>query len=197
MSATGARWMKWAAVVVLVVAAMAPLHAQADSPVTVSLVPDSAQVNAGADFDVEVRIDSSMQVRGLTFSLSFDASRVEMVSVDEGSYFSDWAAGHGAFTSIYPAPVINNAAGTVGLTGIILVDGGTAGPSGAGVVWVCHMRAKSTASGVAAISLGPVEAADRLARVVYDVATTNTSVAVRSLGVYVPLVVSRLNARSA
>ncbi|HVN53862.1 MAG TPA: cohesin domain-containing protein [Anaerolineaceae bacterium] len=121
----------------------------------------SLVTKAGGEFDLDVVIHTDQPSRGAQCELRFDPALVEVTSVKEGSFFSNWAASHGATTIMLPdRPSPDNQNGQVSLIGMAILGGDEGGPTGVGTLLTYHLRAKEGARGKAAFSLENVEVAD-------------------------------------
>jgi hypothetical protein len=79
---------------------------------------------------------------------------VQVDSVTEGYYYSDWVASDGAFT-FYMAPTIDNVNGVIDNASVAVIGGNnpTSGPTGSGVVFDINLTAKTGVNGASAITL--------------------------------------------
>ncbi len=152
--------------------------ARANPGTSVSVSLDSNSVNAGDNFDVNVVVDTDVPIRGVQFALDFDASLIQVVSVDEGSFLKDWANGSGNQTLKFPEPQIDNNAGHVTDIGIAVVGTGQGGASGHGVLATYHMTAKAGAKGVSPLKLSDLVVSDAAAATIPGATSTNGQVGI-------------------
>jgi hypothetical protein len=117
-------------------------------------------VSAGQEFTVDVVINTQPEVRGAQGALSFDPALFEVTDVTEGTFLSDWASANGVQTLVFPEPDIDNAAGHVSDIGVAIIGTVQGGPSGSGVLWTYHMKAKNGASGTSTLTLSNVHVSD-------------------------------------
>jgi hypothetical protein len=89
----------------------APAFAAA-SDIVVSYTLPAAQINAGTTFSVPVAIavTGTQKLTGLQFNMSWDPTKLDLVSVTAGNFFALCTAATTPFTN---APTINHAAGTM------------------------------------------------------------------------------------
>jgi hypothetical protein len=113
----------WLPVVVLLIAAvpvialtwaadhrpsgLSPSPSAAADPAAVlaSLSLPSLSPSVGDTLEVPVVISASLPLRDAQFGISFDPHIVRVDGISEGSFFSDWAAGHAASTFVVPAAI--------------------------------------------------------------------------------------------
>jgi hypothetical protein len=114
---------------------------------SLSVSPSSVNVLPNATLTVNLVLATDRVTRGTQFGLTFDPSILRVQSVDEGTFYSDWAAANGAGTTVFPAWAIHNSAGTVS-AGTIIVTGGppTGGPTGTGTVATVSLQAIANGS---------------------------------------------------
>jgi hypothetical protein len=122
---------------------------------SVSISPDTQTVSPGSSFTVDIAIDTDQTTRATRFDVAFDPSLVELNSISEGTFYSDWIAANGAVgDSTYLANgIIDNTAGTLTSCGVTLLSTATGGASGTGTVITLNMTAKTSVSGTSALAL--------------------------------------------
>jgi hypothetical protein len=122
------------------------VHAQTGGT-SVTLRPSAPTVAPGANFDIDVLINSDTATRGAQFGVTFDPHLVRFSSADAGEFYSDWADAHdGQATIAVPFRAAVNAAQTsVGAVAILAGDAG--GPSGSGRLLRMSFAALPGASG--------------------------------------------------
>jgi hypothetical protein len=126
---------------------------------TMSISPPAQIVNPGDTFTVDVVLAINGLTRAAQCDLSFDASLVQVDSVTEGSYYSDWATAHGG-TTYFNTETIDNTVGTVTGAGVSILGGGSGGQTGSGVFITLNMTAKTGVSGTSLLHLFEVIVAD-------------------------------------
>ena len=152
-----------------------PVLANPDTSMSIS--PATQTVNAGESFDVEVVVATTGLTRAAQFDLSFAPSLVQVTSVTEGNYYSDWATAHGGLTYFNPGAT-NNTAGTVHMAAVAILGGGPGGQTGSGTFIVVHMTAKTGVSGTSALTLFDIIVADENAQAIPDVVINSGEVVV-------------------
>ncbi len=144
------------------------VSAQANTPLppvqtntTVAVVPSSAAVKPGDEFDISVTIDTDTPSWGLQFETHFDPNLVELSALAEGGFYKDWAQANGAQTMLVPNPEPDNTQGLVPLVAAIVLGAQPSqGPKGKGTVATLHARVKPNASGTINITLERVQVSD-------------------------------------
>jgi len=142
----------------------APTRTLVTSP-TITSIPSNAHISispaiqvvtsAGSTFDLNVVINTDKPTRGAMAAVTFDPSVLKCTGVDEGTFYSTWATANHASTTVYPAPAVDNTAGKVSDTAVIIISTApSGGPTGSGVFLKLHFIAKST--GISAITLSDV-----------------------------------------
>ncbi len=145
---------------------------------TVAISPTTQTVPPGAAFDVSVTLTTDANIRGAQGKLAFDPTLLEVDSVSEGSFLKDWASGHGDSTMEYPQPSADNSAGTVSDIGISMMGTNPGGPTGTGILFIYHMKAKST-EGTANLTLSDVVLSNENAATLAGPTITNGQVVVQ------------------
>ena len=69
-------------------------------------------VPPGQAFDVPITVETSVEIRGLHFSLRYDPTLVQCEGVSEGPFLHDWAVAHGG-TTFFMSGAISNTLGLV------------------------------------------------------------------------------------
>ena len=151
---------------------------------TVAISPATATVPPGAAFDVSVTLTTDANIRGVQGALTFDPSLLEVDSVSEGSFLKDWASAHSDSTMIFPQANIDNTAGTVSDIGISMMGTTPGGPTGTGILFIYHMKAKST-EGTANLTLSDVVLSNENAATLSGV-TVNGGQVIVQIGAPVP-----------
>jgi hypothetical protein len=133
-------------------AAAAVQAAAAPNPVQVSLTPGTNQVNMGDSFTIDVGINIDQVTQGFQFGLAFDSTVVHVVSVTQGTFYSDFAnANPPAFIFSQPWTIDNNA-GVASAGALAIINGPpTGGPSGSGVV--AHVLLSAVGNGQTTLQL--------------------------------------------
>jgi hypothetical protein len=110
---------------------------------TVNVSIDEQNIKAGDSFKVNILIDTQTASRGAQWKLSFDPKTLRCDSVNEGTFFKDWAAANNGTTIVLPKPDIDNNAGQVSDMGIAIMGGKEGGPMGSGVLCTYQFTALS------------------------------------------------------
>ncbi len=155
-----------------------PALANPDSGMSVS--PDTQTVNPGDTFDVTIMVSADVASRGAQCYMSFDAGLVEFVSVDEGTFYSDWATTHSGST--FFNNFNNQGQGTVGDLSCSILGGDSGGPTGTGSFAVIHMQAKTGVSGASPLTLLGVEVIDDQGNEIAGLVINNGEVVVGASG---------------
>jgi hypothetical protein len=138
---------------------------------------DSLSARVGDTLDVPVVISASLPLRGAQFALSFDPRIVRIDGISEGTFFSDWAVGHGASTFMIPA-VISNTTGTTSAWAVVVLGGAPgAGPTGSGTLATLHLTV--LANGASPLSFRDVALVSFRASPTVQAATPAAEVALR------------------
>jgi hypothetical protein len=134
-------------------------------------MPDRS-IEAGEEFNLEVRIETDTLCRGAQCALSFDPALMKCDSVVEGGFFKDWATANGASTIMIPqSPTIDNNQGHVPMIGIAVMGGGGGGAKGSGVLFTYHFTA--LADGTASPTLSDVVVIDASGEAIAEVEVNN------------------------
>lgn len=157
-----------------------PATATASPEVTVSLSPRTAGATAGDDLAVDVAISTTVPLRGAQFGLSFDPALVEVLRVEEGGFFRDWAAANGAKTIVLPQqPRADNQNGNLLPIGVALLGGpANAGQVGSGVLATVHLVVKASGPAATQVALVGVVAANTAGMSVPRLAVTDAQLTV-------------------
>jgi hypothetical protein len=123
----------------------------ADPGTSISIEPSTQTINQGESFTVNVIISTDVAARSAQFDLSWDANYIQIDSVTEGTFFSDWAAANGA-TTYFTAGMLNNLAGRLDGAAVALMGGSAGGVTGTGTFIQLHGTAK-TAGGSGVVTL--------------------------------------------
>jgi hypothetical protein len=116
--------------------------------------PATQTVDPGDSFTISINVGMATMNRGAQCDIYFDPALVQVDSVTEGYYYSDWVASDGAFT-FYMAPTIDNVNGVIDNASVAVIGGNnpTSGPTGSGVVFDINLTAKTGVNGASAITL--------------------------------------------
>ena len=152
-------------------------HAQAANA-SVSVVPSVSTVAPGGNFDVSIQVTTDAPTRGLQCALTWDPTKVECNSVEQGSFFTSFAQQNNLSVQLMPSslsadnkigkfPPGNDVQGTIQYNQAVFLMGGTEasdntfpGPEGTGDVFILHMTALPDASGTVNFTLANVELSD-------------------------------------
>jgi len=140
----------------------------------ISAIPSADTVKPGDKFDVSIRVTNSQPSRGVQFSLSWDPSKIQCDSVEQGDYFSRFAQANNGDLFIIPSanPPADNTAGifpkpsgsntyvAIAMTGAWASDNTELGVTGSGNIYILHMSVKAGASGTANLTLGNIKVVD-------------------------------------
>ena len=135
----------------------------------------------GASFDVNLAVNTSVAVRGWQANLSFDAAKLTLNSISEGTFLSDYATANGGGTVSGGIATINNTAGTAAIPGFAISGAGTGGPTGAGTLAVLHFTAKADVNNMANIGITSIVLSDTVAATISGVAMTGGTAAIGTL----------------
>jgi len=142
---------------------------------SVSVIPSVEAVKSGDTFDLTIRAANDQPSRGIQFSLKWDPAKVECISVDQGSYFKDFATSHGGDVFVMPSnnPAADNDNGIfpktssdplarlmIAMNGAQDAGGTPLGVTGSGNVFILHMKVKDGASGQVNFNLSQVILSD-------------------------------------
>lgn len=145
---------------------------------TVSAVTSASTVSPGGNFDVTINVSTDIPTRGLQLELTWDPTKVECNSVDQGTFYTSFAQQNNATVTLMPStlaadnqigkfPPGNDVQGTIQYNQAIFLMGGNAaadgtmpGPTGNGGVFILHMTALPNASGTINFTLGNVALSD-------------------------------------
>jgi hypothetical protein len=115
----------------------------------------------GESFKIDLVIkNADKPVRGLSANVSFTPGIIECSAVDEGTFLSTWAGNNGGSAMLFPAPKIDNTAGTI-KDGTDIMIGAQTGPDSAaggatGSGTFLSLTCKSKAVGVANLTISNV-----------------------------------------
>ena len=145
---------------------------------SISAIPSVSTVKPGENFDISIQVQNGTPARGAQFSLSWDPTKVECVSAEEGTYFEVFAqANDGDIFALPSTPVPDNTNGkfpkdgasptnmAMAMTGAQGADGSLLGPTGTGVIYILHMTTKDGASGTVTFKLSNTEIGDNTAEI--------------------------------
>src|SRR5262249_6519350 len=113
--------------------------------------PPSKQVSVGDQFTLDIALANVDQATdGITLRVDFDPAVLTCDSIDEGTFYSSYADQHGGSTYVQPEGACDNATGTTGDMGVILLVGAATpgaahygGATGSGPVFTIHFTAKA------------------------------------------------------
>jgi hypothetical protein len=131
-----------------------PTGAPYTGTASLAVSPTVTTMAPGASATVVVVVSVGQVSRGLSFGLTFDASVIAIDSVDEGTFYSDWATANGDSTLVLPAWTVDNSAGTVSDGGVSMTGGTTSqGPSsGSGTAATISFHTLANASGTSPLN---------------------------------------------
>jgi hypothetical protein len=122
-----------------------------------SINPLTRTIAPGENFTFTIDLRLQEPSRGAQAGLSFNPAVIQCTSVQEGDFYSAWAAANGAISQVFPSPVINNTLGTISSSSVILL-GGTGGPSGYGSLFT--VQCTGLAAGTSPLQLTGVQVSD-------------------------------------
>lgn len=101
---------------------------------TMRVVPSSQDVRVGQKFTVDVVITAHEESAGAQCELFFDPELVQCEGFKEGDFFAIWAQSHGLTTMLLPQGTVDNDAGRVSTTAVLITGTNPAvqGPAGTG-----------------------------------------------------------------
>jgi hypothetical protein len=100
----------------------------------------SRTIAIGESFTVGIDLNLLEASRGGQAGLTFNPQILRADLVSEGNFYKDWAQANGAFTQMFPAPIIDNVAGTISTTAVLIL-GGTGAPTGTGSLLMIQFTA--------------------------------------------------------
>ena len=138
---------------------------------SVSAVSSVQTTKPGEKFDVAIHVKNEHPSRGVQFALSWDPTKVECNSIEQGNYYLSFAQQHEADVFTIPSnnPPVDNSAGkfpkngnwiAVAIQGAQGPDGSFLGVSGSGDIYILHMTAKVGANGNVDFKLSNVKLVD-------------------------------------
>jgi hypothetical protein len=144
-----------------------------DSGLSVKLIPLNGTVDAGKFTTVDIVIESAAPTRAVQFSFNYDPRLLHVDKVEEGDYYSGWAADNEAWT-YFKSGAIDNEKGKVESCAITLLGGKGSptekgGPSGSGVVASLTVTAVDGVNGISDVMLSDVIIADAQANTMTDI----------------------------
>jgi hypothetical protein len=153
-----------------------PVLASPDTSMSIS--PATQTVDADDSFDVDVVVDTTGLTRAAQFDLSFDPSLVQIDSVTEGSYYSDWITDPQNEQTYFVAGTIDNEAGTLTMAAVSILSQNPGGQTGSGTFITVHMTAKEEVSGTSDLILSGVLVFDENMDQIGDVVSNDGEVVV-------------------
>ena len=158
----------------MVVIARTPVFAAGAS---VSANPSMQTVAPGANFDVDIDVSTSVPTRAIQFALTWDSTKVQCNSVEEGTFYSgfetQYNSQHGTSIGEFAMPSLPISSYTTAgkfpssgdfsltLTGQDFNSSTFPAPTGTGIVCILHMRAMNGASGTVVFNLSDVGLTDK------------------------------------
>jgi hypothetical protein len=102
---------------------------------TLSIPTPTGTVSTGQTVTLQVMVSSDVPVIGTQFGLTFDPTIVQITSVTDGTFFSNWTATNGGFTLDLPGWTVDNVHGVVAVSSTALLGAPSGqGPTGSGVL---------------------------------------------------------------
>ena len=145
---------------------------------TVGVSPSSQAVANGAPFTVNLAINTNQQSRGWGANVNYDASRLIVNSVSEGTFLSTYAIANGGGTVSGGAATDNSTSGTITIPGYAITGAGTGGPTGTGTLCTISFTAKTGIDNYASIGLSSVVVSDQNANSIPGVGVVGGQVAI-------------------
>ena len=122
-----------------------------------SLTPSPMSIEINDSFDLEVRVENVSNLYGFELDITFDPSKMEVLSVDEGGFLS-----RNGVDSVFQLPrTIDNTNGRVSNVGWVRLNPGI-GISGDGILAVIHFKEISGASAPYTTNVAFVESETKL-----------------------------------
>ncbi|MBN1368448.1 MAG: IPT/TIG domain-containing protein [Dehalococcoidales bacterium] len=154
-----------------------PVNGVAASSCTVSISPAAQSVANGATFTVDITIDTTTPFLGWQADLSYDATKIDYVSVTEGTFLKNFATTHGGFTYFTPGA---QTSGMITAFGCAAINVTTGGLTGSGTLCTITFHAKDAIDAVTPINLANVKVSGEGAIPVSGVTVTSGSVNIGS-----------------
>jgi hypothetical protein len=104
------------------------------SGVKISLIKNSQPSHKGDAFKVNIELSTDVALRGIQWKLSFDARTMQLLNINEGNIFKNWARANNGSTIVFPKPAIDNTAGIVSDMGIAVMTKTPGGATGNGTL---------------------------------------------------------------
>ena len=158
-----------------------PLELVRAAGTSVSISPASQTVANGATFNVSLVINTATASRGWQANVSFDASKLTLNSVTEGTFLSAYATANGGGTIAGGSVSIDNTNGVATIPGWAITGAGTDGPNGIGTLAILNFTAKSSVNNWASITPASVIISDVNANTIPGVTVTGGQVGIGTL----------------
>jgi hypothetical protein len=143
--------------------------------------PPSQSVANSANFNVNLKVNTDIASRGWQADVNFDAAKLTLNSVTEGTFLSAYATANGGGTFPVGAATINNTTGVATIPGWAISNAGTSGPTGTGTLAVLNFTAKASVNNYAAITPANVVVSDVLGATIPGTTITAGTVAIGTL----------------
>jgi hypothetical protein len=135
-----------------------PLLLQNPLDTQVVVTPPAGPFVIGQAITVPVTINTVPNTRGAQFGLSFNPAVLRCDSVDEGTFYSDWASLHNGLSTVFPSATCNNTTGTISVAGVFIITNDLGGPNGSGAIFNYHFTV--LADGISPLTLTSTEIVD-------------------------------------
>jgi hypothetical protein len=110
--------------------------------VSLTAAPSSSTVVNGANFSVNLVINTDTPIRGWQAQVNFIAAGMQCTGISEGNFLKDFAVEIGGTTISYGSPVIDNDNGQATNINFAIVGQNPGGPKGNGILCTLNFTAK-------------------------------------------------------
>jgi hypothetical protein len=154
-----------------------------NSAVSVYIDPASQVVANGTTFTANLAINTNTATRGWQATVNFDAAKLTLNSVTEGTFLSNYASSYSPPGGTIPggSVSINNSTGVATIPGWAISNAGTSGPTGTGTLAVLNFTAKASVNNYAAITPANVVVTDVVGAAITGLTTTAGQAAIGTL----------------
>lgn len=124
---------------------------------SVALSPRVISANPGDSFALQVTLNTGAISRGIQLGLKFDTQLLEIVGVNEGTFYKSWAEANGGSTFMLPGTGVDTQTNRLKTLGIAILGGPDGqGVTGQGLVGTIELRAKAGKTGHSTVQLDEV-----------------------------------------
>ena len=153
----------------------------AASSTSVYISPSSQTVANGGTFNVNLSISTTVAARGWQTNVNFDATKMTLNSVSEGTFLKNYATANGGGTLAGGTATIDNTNGVAIIPGYIITGAGAGGPTGTGTLAVLSFTAKSSINNTGSITPASVVISNVSGGTMAGVTVTGGSVAIGTI----------------